>query len=743
MIYFAGAESGGLSDELEAAKVKNILYSFFWIVKKNAQTQFAERVMKGKEQGIKYLLDSGAFTYQTMAVSGELMPLKVYLEKYMRFVEKYGQLFEACAELDIEGAEIPGHGEVQIEEVWKWRTDLVKANPLAKIMPVWHVETRTKNEWAELCSDSRFPYLGIGGQAGQMGDSNIGVFSSLLAQAHAHGKIVHGFAATKVQTQLKKLKYDSADSASWLSAQKFGSTFIFRSGQWIVLDKTQKDKRRAFRQHFKAKGIDYEKLEADKSSELRHAAIIAWRDLGAELMKKRASLHKKLVDEGAEIQSALTKNALNKVMQEDAEELGAEAFVETPVEAGSTIRIPGPKTGHAKESPLLERVKRHLSEVRAITLQTDQQAQGNESQNESLSLQIQTQNTGANENQNARKNGDSGSTEETREREREGRIQGPSESSDRSTSQLPRSSVKAGSKAPIPALSMLENSQNDTSSGVSGDPAPGAVSSHSGAENAVSGVNSLENAVSVDPVAREQRFLTKLASGRSKLATLPGLRCGVCSIGSECPKYEETATSCALEDNFNAFPVRDADNILAGIETIVDINKSRLFKLYMMENLVEGGMPSEKATSMSEVVLGQLQMLREQRSLLEGKAVQVSTKPGVLSSIFGVGVKQTAQGTEIQIVSGRENTADPEKVDDGVQVLSRIPGRVAQLAHQHPMEKSNGQVLEQSTQNQDVLVVAGIEGQQGVRLPQEEVSTQNSMPSVQREIAQRKDAGST
>jgi len=637
-IYLAGAEASTLSDLLEASEVKHILYSFFWISKKKQGRQFAERVQRGIDAGRKYLLDSGAFTYQTQAVAGEFMPLDRYLDQYLRYIEKYGHLFEACAELDIEGAEIPDFGMVDYEEhVIPWREQMVKANPKAKIMPIWHVETRTTEDWDACCRDPRYQYLGIGGQAQLRDDEMVGTFSKLLSKAHRAGKIVHGYAATKVKTQLKQLKFDSVDSSSWLSAQRFGTTYIFKNGQFIVLDKNQKALRRRHRRHFKKMGIDSKALEADKSSELRKAAVIAWRDLGAHLMKQRKRLHDKM-------EETLPEPGFHPTLPPEAASFSEADESGTPeeplLEQDEIVTIRCTQLEQELDSTLIKTVAQGL--IRDVL--------GGTSRNKHPSKEVQpiprellpdghplkqvpievpqTVPTSEIPGEQAAGNVDDRTINTTTT------TQGTGHDTHDTTQATP--SLEPCQIAPAPTQLAPVSHGSQGANGSSGTPEEAALSK-----------------------MEQPRYVQKVQEGYLALQQVPQLRCEVCSIGEDCPQYDEGSTYCRYQGNLSAFPVRDADNLLAAMEYIVDRNKSRLFKAFMIEDMVEGGMPGDKATSLSETVLNQLERLREQRSEMEGQAVRVSTGGGVLSKIFGVGKGTGAVAVQVNVGTPEDKQVPP------------------------------------------------------------------------------------
>lgn len=287
LIFLAGAETW--FEKFRLAGIRNMLFSFYYLRKQKSISKLLEAMYELKAVGeakgkpVRYFLDSGAFTYQNDR--GKKPDPAVYFKEFKSFVERTGDLWNLVAELDIDESD-DENLLVSTEQVELWRDELYEVRGAADIIPCWH-ENRGQDKWREYCKDPRFPHLAFSSRVPNLGQKN-----RLCAVAHAHGKKVHGFAETKLQTDAKYLKCDTVDSSTWLRATKFGGMFIFQGNRFRILDHKHKADRRLFRNYFKNIGVDPNivcqdetKLEPDSpeytqyQDELTKASLIAWRNL--------------------------------------------------------------------------------------------------------------------------------------------------------------------------------------------------------------------------------------------------------------------------------------------------------------------------------------------------------------------------------------------------------------------------------------------------------------------------------
>lgn len=279
VIFLAGGEVETLTRALVENGVRHILYSFHYIHQMRKE-RFIANVISQNPQ-IQFFLDSGAFTYWTMGQTQpeRLIPFREYIRRYFQYIEEYGELFCRVTEPDFDGT----FEEITLSMVYDWREEMLTRWPHLNVIPVWHLWRGTA-EWTMYCEDPRIKALALGRCIGPPG-----LHRRLVMEAHRHGKPVHGFAMTKMQTELKWVPFDSVDSTSWVMGQKYGTTYIFKANKFVVMAKDAggKDKRRLYRDYYRGIGCDPDLVIADNVAEVRKSNIIAWRNLSARFAEMR------------------------------------------------------------------------------------------------------------------------------------------------------------------------------------------------------------------------------------------------------------------------------------------------------------------------------------------------------------------------------------------------------------------------------------------------------------------------
>ena len=289
IFYFAGGEQW--ADVLLSMGVRNILFSYYYFRsqlrgKAPKARHMLNKLRECRAKGYRFMLDSGAFTYRVKANSGHfglLPPPRPYFEEYKEFIAEYADSFDVIVELDIDNEVInPVTGKhFTTGEVDAWTDELLQDSAVAtKIMPVYH---RHRGDlWLKYWNEATHsPYSGI---ASSISDGQAGI----IAESHRWGKFTHGFAQTQINTTLKYTPFDSVDSTTWLRADKYGGSCIYRNGKWIVLDKDHKADRRIYADWYKSWGLNFDKIAADDLKENRLATIIAWRELANAFEAKDA-----------------------------------------------------------------------------------------------------------------------------------------------------------------------------------------------------------------------------------------------------------------------------------------------------------------------------------------------------------------------------------------------------------------------------------------------------------------------
>lgn len=280
-LYFAGGEAW--ADLLLTMGVKNQLFSYFYLrsalhgrASAKAQT-LVKRMERAKKKGYSFFLDSGAFTYQAKSGKAALPPPAAYFREYTQFCKEYGELFDIIAELDIDGCIMPNGKVIETQQIDEWTNNLI-ADIGYKVMPVYHHHRGIKwmHHWL---LDTSSPYVGFS-------SDTVEGAGQAIAMAHRYGKFIHGFAQTRINTDAKHTPFDSVDSTTWLRADKYGGTCIFRNGKWIVLDHLHKHQRAIYKDWYASWGLDFSLIAKDDLHENRKATITAWRELANSLESK-------------------------------------------------------------------------------------------------------------------------------------------------------------------------------------------------------------------------------------------------------------------------------------------------------------------------------------------------------------------------------------------------------------------------------------------------------------------------
>ncbi len=159
----------------------------------------------------KFLLDSGAFTFFS---SGKHVDWDDYLCRYADFINKNNvKLF---FELDIDPL-------VGYENVLKIRKKL-ESKTGKKSIPVWH-KSRGRDEFLKMCDE--YEYVALGGIVSkEITREEYKYFPWFINEAHKRGAKIHGLGFTSM-TGLPKYHFDSVDSSSWTTGNRFGRVHKF------------------------------------------------------------------------------------------------------------------------------------------------------------------------------------------------------------------------------------------------------------------------------------------------------------------------------------------------------------------------------------------------------------------------------------------------------------------------------------------------------------------------------------
>lgn len=159
-----------------------------------------------------FLLDSGAFTF--MQNSKVKVDWVEYIKKYANFINRNN--IEKFFELDIDSV-------VGYKKVLEYRR-LLENLTGKKCIPVWH-KSRGYNEFCKMCDE--YDYVAIGGIVSkEITKKQYKYLPKLIDEAHKRGTKIHGLGFTNLKW-LEICHFDSVDSTSWTSGNKFGFVYKF------------------------------------------------------------------------------------------------------------------------------------------------------------------------------------------------------------------------------------------------------------------------------------------------------------------------------------------------------------------------------------------------------------------------------------------------------------------------------------------------------------------------------------
>lgn len=170
-----------------------------------------------------FMLDSEAFTFFS---SGKRVDWNEYVGRYCDFIKRNNvQLF---FELDIDAL-------IGYDKVKDIRRRIERETGKQPI-PVWH-KRLGKAEFLKMCDE--YPYVAIGGIVSrEIVPKEYPYFTWFINEAHKRGCKIHGLGFTNLKG-LTKYHFDSVDSTSWLSGNRFGSVYTFTGKTIVKKDKPQ------------------------------------------------------------------------------------------------------------------------------------------------------------------------------------------------------------------------------------------------------------------------------------------------------------------------------------------------------------------------------------------------------------------------------------------------------------------------------------------------------------------------
>ena len=227
-IYLAGQwpwRSGGIYDAAIQKHGVYVLDSFFYM------DDLARKQIPFFKD---FMLDSGAFTFFNGSQNAE----KTKSTKWEEYVDRYADFIKTSGiqkffELDID--EIIGY-----ENVKRLRRRLEEKTG-TQCIPVWHLP-RGRDEFYRMCDEYKYVAIGttnVNDEGRRIKSAN--VLDWFIATAHRNKCKIHGLGYTNL-TGLTRHKFDSVDSTSWTSGNRFGHIFLFNGKTMIKVKKKSNQK---------------------------------------------------------------------------------------------------------------------------------------------------------------------------------------------------------------------------------------------------------------------------------------------------------------------------------------------------------------------------------------------------------------------------------------------------------------------------------------------------------------------
>lgn len=197
MIY-SGVENKSYFDILYNAGIRNFLMSYHYVQNKHlGMSDF-------KDRGIKFFIDSGAYTYITDPKYSQytVEQWEDQIKRYLNWARKNKDVIFAIANLDLEFLV----GEQKVRE---WNSKYFEPFMLETGIPVcfiWH-ECNGLEGWEFYCK--RYPYVGF---SFITGENAMGLALQMLKTAEKYDAVVHGMGMTRTN-ELQKLPFYTSDSS--------------------------------------------------------------------------------------------------------------------------------------------------------------------------------------------------------------------------------------------------------------------------------------------------------------------------------------------------------------------------------------------------------------------------------------------------------------------------------------------------------------------------------------------------
>lgn len=226
-MMYSGVEDDRNFHLLYDLGIRNFLISYQYVQRRHLN------VSKYEDMGIKFFVDSGAYTYQADPKYSDytIEDWEKQIVRYLNWARKHKSIIFAIANLDLENL-------LGIEVVKEWNEKYFEPFMLETGIPVcfiWHPISE-QSGWERYCQ--RYPYVGMSWVSDDGVDLDFNFGKNMLAVAEKYGAVVHGMGMTRTSL-LTKLSFYTSDSTTWLVGLQYGEVNYW-NGQ--KMQRLKKDK---------------------------------------------------------------------------------------------------------------------------------------------------------------------------------------------------------------------------------------------------------------------------------------------------------------------------------------------------------------------------------------------------------------------------------------------------------------------------------------------------------------------
>lgn len=202
------------------------------------------------------------------------------------------------------------------------------------------------------------------------------------------------------------------------------------------------------------------------------------------------------------------------------------------------------------------------------------------------------------------------------------------------------------------------------------------------------------------PASELERGITKYNERQAHdvamlLGGLPGVVCNSCPAFEACSEAKENAT-CAFDEDFQALPSRDVENLVPTMEVFAEMQKQRAMRAAFLERVVSGGQLDPNVTRQIEIAaaaverVARIKMPQNAANSRNVTVVQQGGNPqgGILSRLLAgvTGTLPQSPGTielnpapETTVVSITETStpALPQRSEDAIHAHAQIEKHIS------------------------------------------------------------------